>query len=438
MTLVARIASTIAGLRLTPKRAIVAVSGGVDSVVLLELLARSRVEHGLDLVVAHIDHGIQPGEEPRRLVARQAERLGLPLIVHELDLGGDTTETEAREARHAALRTMAAEQGAAGIFLAHHADDQAETILMRLLRGSGGAGLSGMTGKRGRLLRPLLGVPRRMLIDFARAEGLAWWEDPANRDPRHLRSWLRRDILPAIDARLPDVADRLADVARHATRERLNWRAVLAHWPGLDWNRADGVDSVRWDTLAAVDPAVREGLLRTMMREAGCRAGIAPMERGWAQLRSGDSGRSSDLGGGWIFELAFGRFRLLRPDASPTAALLASPTGTLDWGRWHLRWRSETAPAMQERMASTAWFSPGSLAVRPWRPGDRLMPLGGTGRRLAVRCFQDARIARSDRAGWPIIEAKGTIAWIPGVCRSDQLLPPAGVSSLRVEVSPRV
>lgn len=428
----------IAHTRLTPKRAIVAVSGGVDSVVLLELLARTVPQHGLHLVVAHIDHGIQPTREARRIVQHHAARLGLPLVIRELELGADTTETEAREARHAALHAIASEQGAGAIFLAHHADDQAETILMRLLRGSGGAGLRGMIGRNGRLRRPLLGWRREQLIEFARASGLEWWEDPANRDPRHLRSWIRRDILPAIEARLPDVTTRLADVGRHMARERYGWRSVLSHWPGLDWRQESGIGSVRWDTLVTLDASLLEPVLRTMAREAGCRAGLLQLEKGFFQLRSGESGRSSDLGGGWRFELAFDRFRLVRPAALPEVSTLTGASGTLEWGSWQLHWAMDAAPLRQERVGSIAWFSPVALSVRHWRPGDRLMPLGGIGRRLAVRCFQEARVARSDRSRWPVVESESQIAWIPGVCRSDLLLPVPGASSLRVEVSPRV
>jgi tRNA(Ile)-lysidine synthase len=442
MTLVARFTSTIARLRLPPGRAIVAVSGGVDSVVLLELLARTRERHGLSLVVAHIDHGIQPGEAPGRVVLAHAHRWGLPCVVRALDLGAGATETRAREARHVALRAVADEQDARWIFLAHHAGDQAETILMRLLRGSGPAGLRGMARRNGRLVRPLLHEARRDLIEFARAELLQWWDDPTNLDPRHLRSWLRHDLLPRIEARLPDMAERLGDAGRQMGRERRAWRATLRHWPGLGWDRADGVESVDWATLAGLPPEVRLALVRTCAREAGCRAGARQLHLGLEAVRGGASGAAADVGGGWRLELAFGRLRLTPPGPSAGTSIastpIADPAGELDWGRWHLRWSREPAPAVQERATSTAWFVPGPLAIRPWRPGDRLLPLGGTGRRLAVRCFQDARIPKSERAGWPIIEAAGGVAWIPGVCRADLRVPAAGSSSLRLELSSHV
>jgi tRNA(Ile)-lysidine synthase len=112
---------------------------------------------------------------------------------------------------------------------------------------------------------------------------------------------------------------------------------------------------------------------------------------------------------------------------------LAGLAGEGIWGRWRLRWRPETAPERQERTAFVAWFTPDPLVVRGWSPGDRVRPLAGTGRRLVVRCFQDARVPRRRREEWPIITGDGAIVWIPGVCRSDALIPPGGAEALRVD-----
>ncbi|HWA41463.1 MAG TPA: tRNA lysidine(34) synthetase TilS, partial [Gemmatimonadales bacterium] len=110
-------------------------------------------------------------------------------------------------------------------------------------------------------------------------------------------------------------------------------------------------------------------------------------------------------------------------------------TGEATWGGWRVSWRKEPAPETQARGGFTAWFLPDTLAVRPWRRGDRIAPLGGTGRRLAVRCFQDARVPAGRRVRWPLLDAAGKLVWIPGVCRSTDLLPPPGAEALRVDVA---
>jgi tRNA(Ile)-lysidine synthetase-like protein len=148
------------------------------------------------------------------------------------------------------------------------------------------------------------------------------------------------------------------------------------------------------------------------------------------------SGREVPLGSGWRAEVAFDRLRIVK-GAGPVAAgalTLEGRSGDRVWGEWRIRWRPEAAPARQERAARTAWFHSDSLVVRPWAPGDKLRPLAGTGRRLVVRCFQDARVPRRNREDWPVIAARDVVVWIPGVCRSDALLPPAGTEALRVDV----
>jgi tRNA(Ile)-lysidine synthetase-like protein len=183
--------------------------------------------------------------------------------------------------------------------------------------------------------------------------------------------------------------------------------------------------------------ALRDAILVAAAREAGCRAGPARLHAGWEQLSGAASGQRADLGSGWSFEIAFDRLRLVppSPECDVAPAPIGSSQGTLDWGTWRLEWTLDAAPDVQQRAASTAWFVPGDLAVRSWRAGDRLRPLGAAGRRLAVRCFQDAKVPSSSRSGWPIIESHGTIAWIPGVCRSALLMPVPGTAALRLEVS---
>src|SRR3954464_9298367 len=199
MSLVQRFSAHLAGLEVPAGRVVVAVSGGPDSVVLLDLLMRSRETHGLELVVAHLDHGIDSasGEVANR-VGSLAASLGLPFEPGELRLGSSATETVARERRYAWLEETRLRTGSDLIFTAHQADDQVETVLMRVLAGSGPAGLAGMAARQGRLVRPLLPFRRAELEEHVQSAGLEPWLDPANSDVRHQRSWIRTDVLPML------------------------------------------------------------------------------------------------------------------------------------------------------------------------------------------------------------------------------------------------
>ena len=439
MRVLDRFAERLEGLRLGPCRVLVAVSGGGDSVALLDLLVQCAEHHQLELIVAHIDHGIQPESA---LVAHEVEALareyGLRYLGTRLELGPKTSETRARAARYAWLRGTRHSSGARWILTAHHADDQRETVLMRALRGSGPAGLAGMPARERGVARPLLSFSRRTLRRYCRARGLRWWNDPANQDPRHLRSWIRGALLPDLAERMPDIDHKLGELRRHAARDRRAWDEALWSWPGLDAAAEHGSCSVHWPVLLDLPATLAACLAESLARSAGAPAGPARVRRALAALAFAQSGATADLTGGWRLELAFGRLRVVPPATQAAGApqLLASTEGQTRWGPWRIRWTSEPAPDAQARDGRTAWFIPAALALRPWRPGDRLAPLGGTGHRLAVRCFQDARVPRSERISWPMVEGAGALAWIPGVCRADVLLPAPGALAPRIDVEP--
>ena len=397
-----------------------------------------RESDGLQLIVAHADHGIAPDSAAVAETVRDlAARLGLPFVTAGLGLGPDTSETEARAARYQWLDHARQLHGARWVFTAHHADDQAETVLLRVLGGSGPAGLAGIRPVDGFLVRPLLGFKRSELLAFALERGLHWWEDAANQDPRHLRSWLRHQVLPQLRERLPDLDQRLRDVGRQAAGDRAAWDAVLDRLPDLEWRAESGGASLAAPGLAALDDSLGAAVAMAWVRRAGGLIGPGHAARVVGLARHSPSGARIELPGRWVVERAFGRLLLLRSAVEPLHAinLPAESPGTLDWGRWHLEWRVEEAPAIQARDAMTAWFIPQQLLVRGWQAGDRIAPIGGTGRRLAVRLFQDARIPRVHRTAWPILDREGTPVWIPGVCRSTDLLPAAGAPAIRLDVT---
>jgi tRNA(Ile)-lysidine synthetase-like protein len=416
--------------------ALVAVSGGLDSVVLLDLLHHTSAD-SRELIVAHADHGIHPDSAVvAARVAALAADLGLRAEIGRLDLGAGTGETAARRARNAWLGMLRERLGAAVVFTAHHADDQVETVLMRVLEGSGPAGLSGMRPVSGALVRPLLRFRRAELARYARERGLDVWMDPANSDPAHLRSWIRCDLLPQVRNRLPRVDERLRRLGAEAARDRQAWDRLLDVLPGLEPRPEESGISVAAAPLAAYDSALAETIIIAAARRAGFPMGAGRAARVRRLAVSGESGREMPLGAGWRAELSFGRLRIVRcREASGAGVLpLEGRSGQVLWGEWRIVWRPEPAPGRQERAGGTAWFSPDALVVRSWVPGEKVRPLAGLGRRLVVRCFQDARVARRTRAEWPVLASADRVVWIPGICRSDALLPPAGAEALRVDV----
>ena len=198
-----------------------ALSGGLDSMVLLHRLAAQREVLGLPLGAVHVDHQLQP-DSPRwaQCCRDRCRQLDIPFELHRVEARpgpGESPEAAAREARYRALREWL--QPDHCLVTAHHEDDQAETLLLQLLRGSGPRGLAGMAAVngfgRGWLCRPLLEVSRRRLLDWAHAHGLEWIEDPSNADRGYDRNFLRHEILPRLQQRWPGVQRVLARAARH-------------------------------------------------------------------------------------------------------------------------------------------------------------------------------------------------------------------------------
>jgi tRNA(Ile)-lysidine synthase len=436
MSLVEEFRHQLSRLPLPSGRAVVAVSGGPDSIALLDLLVHTRDVHHLELVVAHADHGISP--ESASVAARVRElasSLGLPCLVGELQLGGFAGETPARTARYLWLGQAREEAGASCIITAHHADDQAETVLMRALKGSGPAGLAGMAAISGALVRPLLPFRREDLARYVRERGLPVWLDPANHDSRHLRSWIRCDVLPMLRRRLPDIDANLLRLARQAALDREAWELALEVLPGLDFRRETDAFSVAASVLADYDSTLAAALVMAAARRAGFPIGLARAQKVLQVVRARASGSEVPLARGWKAELSFDRLRLVRPNPSPESIpwMLAGDSGEGQWGGWRIRWRREVVPEHPETAARTAWFSRDGLTVRGWAPGEKIRPVARAGRRRVVRCFQEARVPLSQRAGWPILAHHEDVVWIPGVCRSDALLPAPGTEALRVD-----
>jgi len=405
-----------------PRVALVAaLSGGGDSLALLAALAALRRRHRrLALRAIHIDHGLQDdSREWARQCRAQARSLGVPLLVRRVRVAsvqGQSLEAAARAARYAAfarqLRTGEA------LLTAHHLEDQAETVLLQLLRGAGVAGLAAMPARaplgKGWLLRPLLAVPRAALHDYARGQGCAWVDDPMNADLRFDRSFVRHRLLPPLQARWPGAAATLARAARHAGEAQ----HLLAHTAAQDLlAAADGPD-LAIPVLRRLPDDRRRNALRAWIVQQG---GRVPDTRRLAEIAgpmfaaradalprvAWDAGAVRRHADRLVWEPAgAGRDAPLRGDGMP-----GGPDTLEDW-----RWRAVPAvwlPGARGRIAIRPDVHgpldldllPEVLAVR-WRVGgERLRPRRGGPTRSVKRLLQADRIAPWARAAVPLVYA---------------------------------
>jgi tRNA(Ile)-lysidine synthase len=266
-----------------------ACSGGADSLALAAALAFVAPRAGLRAGAVTVDHGLQEGSASRAAsVAAVLTGLGLdPVRSVSVEVGTDRAggpEAAARTARYSALSRVAAEDGAAAVLLGHTLDDQAETVLLGLARGSGARSLAGMPPHRGVFRRPLLGLRRPVTAEACAALGLDPWQDPHNADRRFARVRVRLDALPALEAALgPGVAEALARTAGQL-------RADAEVLERMSSERTDGDSPLSASSLAELPGAVRTRVLRSAALAAGCPAGA---------LTAGHVARLEELVTGW-------------------------------------------------------------------------------------------------------------------------------------------
>jgi len=424
-----------------PGEALVAVSGGPDSVALLDVLNAITPALGVTLTVAHADHGIQSDSPTvRQSVAALAKQYGLPFESTELHLGRETTETEARRARYTWLRDVQKRRGATYIVTAHHEDDQVETILLRGLRGSAPAGLAGISARgRGGLVRPLLPFTRRELAAHVAERGLSVYEDPANRDPRHLRSWVRTTLLPLLNERLGSRLRRdLLEQGRHAAGDRRAWDHMLDIVPELALSVQGTTFTVARASVGGYDNALSVALLRAAARRVGLVLGPT-RARQLVAFAQRPSGRRLPLGDGWSAEVAFDQLRVGRDAAHAVDCALeriwpSGERGTARFGGFDIAWAPASAPAQIERATWTTWLDSTAWEVRRPERGDSLVPLGGVGHRPLRRLLMEARVPRSARPSYPVVSRGATILWVPGICRSTEGVPAPGTRAVRLDV----
>jgi tRNA(Ile)-lysidine synthase len=413
---------------------VVGVSGGVDSVVLLHLLRFCVDRPRLRLVAAHVDHAMRPGSAADAAWVRGlGVSWGVEVRTVRLD-PAPTTEAEARRRRYAFLEEVRLARSARLSLTAHHADDQAETVLFRVLRGTGIRGLQGIRERRAPALwRPLLPFTRREISEHARAAGLSWREDPTNRDP-FVRNVIRHRLLPAAeDGVAPGARRALAGLARRAREEEEAWHSLaptLLAGAGLG---REGVEvSLDAEAFSRYGPAVRARLLRHLARTLGSTLREAGTRSAVEFSSSGGSGREVQLGGGLTLRRDLGRLVLgrARPEGSSAGRVrIEAPTeGEARFDLQGASYRVGWACARGEEGKRCAAFAVAALRfpleVRAWAPGDRARLSYGS--KKLKKLFLEARVPPWRRHRIPVLaDATGAVLWVPDVVRSVDA-PPEG------------
>jgi tRNA(Ile)-lysidine synthase len=400
------------GLLAPGARVLVLLSGGRDSVCLLDLAVRLAGPGAVSAL--HVNYALRDSAgDDEAFCAELCRSLEVPLEVRRPRRPGGTGNLQAwaRDQRHAAAAQLALARGAK-VATGHTATDQVETILYRLAASPGRRALLAMRPRDGRLIRPLLGVGREETAAHNTARGLAWREDPTNDADAFARNRVRHGLLEELRAIHPAAE---ANVLR--TLELLRDEAEV-----LDAAVEAALSETRAEVagLAALPAALRRlALQRLADRAAG---GAAPavgdrVDEVLALAPAGGSG-ALDLGGGLRAHVEYGRLRVAQREAAPAPAVLPVP-GRVAFGGGELRCAPAADGPCGDGTLDAATLDP-ALEIRAWRAGDRMRPLGMAGRSRALSdLFGDRRIARDERARIPVVLSGGEIAWVPGVATGE-------------------
>ncbi|MBW3552045.1 MAG: tRNA lysidine(34) synthetase TilS [Gemmatimonadetes bacterium] len=399
----------------------VALSGGLDSTVLLHLLRFPLASLHLDLAAAHLDHAMRPGSAGDAAWVRGlCAAWGVPLASARLQ-EPPRSEAEARDLRYGFLEDVAA--APALIATAHHLDDQAETVLLRVGRGAGVRGVRGIAPRRGRLVRPLLPFTRAELEDYARAAGIAFREDPTNRALSLARNRIRHLALPALERARPGSTRTLAALADRARDAERRWAPLVRRLADdAIVERSRGRVALARDVLRSYHPGARARVLRLVLRRFGSMPGRAGTRAALEFINSGPSGGELHLPGGVRLRRDFDRIQVVREDASPPNDVPVEITGTTPGsgrarigGRaYDVRWGSGPLTGLTTGVPRDAEFP---LRIGGWAPGDRIRLAYGS--KKLKKLFAERRIDRPARAGLPVLtDARGRVLWVPGVARA--------------------
>jgi len=419
-------------------RVVVAVSGGADSVVLLHMLNRLAGKWGVRLLTAHLDHGIRgrEGKEDAAFVRDYAASLDLPCIVEHADVAaycrenGCSTEQGAREVRYGFLRRVLLDHHADSVATAHTADDQAETVLMRLLRGSGSAGLSAIRPVRdGWVIRPMLDVTAEEIAEYARTNGLSFRVDSTNADQGMLRNRIRHHLVPLLQKEYnPHIVPglgRLADVIRgEAEYFDEKARTFLAGHSRCTNEQILHLNLRAWPDTPT---AVQRVLIRHIVRAVGGNEESLNYEqvedtRTW--IDGGGTGRIHELPGEIRMERRKAELVAIRGSFTPFRLELEVP-GRVAVPDTNLCIHvaegsvSEAPDATANRAVFDAEAVPRHWTVRSREPGDRMSPYGLNGHKSLKKLFNEWDVPRLLRSRVPVVTDGEQILWVAGYRQSN-------------------
>jgi len=425
---------------------VLAVSGGIDSMVLLDAAAAGlrRTARGR-LVVATFDHRTGPAAQAAcALVEVRSAELGVRCVTGRAE-ARLSTEAALRDARWSFLRRVAASEGARDVVIAtaHTRDDQIETALMRVLRGAGARGLAALYAASP-IVRPLLDFGRSALQRYAIARGLEWVDDPSNASRRYLRNRIRHDVLPALRRVRPSVEEELIACSRAAARWRADVEAFVESHVDLSL-LDDGASPCGLDVLVSSLTPYDRSALAVLWPAIASRVGLALDRRGIATLAAfsirSRAGSRVQVAGGWTVTRSRDAFQLRASDpralpdgssketSAATSATSATPSlvrlsngETASWRQNGVRsaeWSFRAVTSADGTEPWAAWLPVDQpLWVRAWRPGDAMPWQEGRGTRKVKRFLSDARITGHKRVAWPVVLSGDEIVWIPGVRRA--------------------
>ena len=400
---------------------VVLLSGGRDSVCLLGMAVAIA---GADAVTAlHLNYGLRDeADDDERHCAALCARLGVPLEVERPRhaAGAGNVQAWARARRYAAAERIArASDPPAAVAAGHTADDQVETILYRLASSPSRRALLGMPPRDGLLVRPLLELTRAQTTAWCRAHGLPWRDDASNAGVRYARNRVRHRLIPALREAHPAAEANVLRLAARLREEADVLDALVAEQ--LD----DDGRTIALERLAALAPALRRLVVQRLADDAAGRPvpGAARRADAVAALRRRGSARL-DLGGGVQAVAEYGVVRAepaARGPAPPPPAPVALPIpGRVAFGAWEVRCE-ESAVVAADGVLDRAALAGGELVVRPWRPGDRIAPVGLGGTKSLQDLFTARRVPRARRAAVPVVVCDGEVAWVPGLATSARL-----------------
>lgn len=427
---------------------VVAVSGGVDSMVLLAVTAAFAKARGVRCVAAHVNHGLRPDAVQDAVVVQQAAAaLGADFTVRTIEPGAIPFETgsrgveaDARTCRHALLAEMARESGTKVVLFAHHADDQLETVLLRLIRGTSPSGLAGMRPVRElngiTYLRPLLSVTKRDLQAYAAETGIAYREDETNASDLYLRNRIRHYVLPALMEMAPAIAPKTHELTRLLQDEN-DYLDVQARQL-LDLSTlAMGEDTAAFDCrtfASAALPLQRRAIHILLYCLASVDWTAAHVESIVRLIRSDDPSARVSLPEDWT---AWREYRRLR--IGKAQWLVDSRVETLEWSltdmpsvHWRagpgLIWRFERVPLTpdtkrkRDSRFETCIPAVASVKLVQAETSLQVQPMGLGGHRKLQDCFVDVKIPNRLRSLWPIVYIGESPVWVPGVVRTSHQL----------------